>query len=149
MNGNTMTAIGNLTKDVELKFLKDTGKAFARFSIADNYSWPNKNGGERESKVSYIDCIAWGQIAENIAESLAKGDRVIVYGRIDQQSWETEDGERRSKLELDVDGIGAELRFATAKVEKVNFDSNRERPSQGTKRQNRADQTFADDEEPF
>lgn len=147
MNGNTMTVVGNLTRDPELKFVKGSGQAFARFSVADNYSWPSKNGGDRESKVSYIDCIVWGAIAENIVESLGKGDRVIVVGRIDQQSWETEDGERRNKLELDVDAIGPDLRFATAEVSKVS--SGDSRPRSGGGRRDTAQTKYADDEEPF
>ena len=141
MNGNGLTVVGNLTKDPELKFVKSSGQPFARFSIADNYSWPNKSTGERETKVSYIDCIAWGSIAENIVESVSKGDRVIVYGRIDQQNWETEDGDRRSKLELDVDAFGVELRFATAEVSKTASGGASKKPSSPSR--------YRDDEEPF
>jgi single-strand DNA-binding protein len=146
MNGNSLVVVGNLTRDPELKFVKGSGQAFARFSVADNYSWPSKNGGDRESKVSYIDCIAWGAIAENIVETLTKGDRVIVYGRIDQQNWETEDGERRTKLELDVDAIGPELRFATANVSKMSSGDSRPRNS-GRSEPSRP--KYSDDEEPF
>jgi single-strand DNA-binding protein len=145
MNGNNFIAVGNLTKDPELRFVKDSNKPFVRFSVADNYSWPSRSGGDRESKVSFIDCIAWGGIAENVANSLSKGDRVIVVGRIDQQSWETEDGERRTKLELDVDSVGPDLRFASVSVSKNDYV---EKSASGNRTSSNKS-TYADDEEPF
>lgn len=153
MNGNSITVVGNLTRDPELKFVSN-GQALLRVSVADNHGWKGKDSGEWETKTSFIDCKAWGSIAEHASESLAKGDRVIIVGRIDQESWETEDGDKRSKLVIDIDSIGPDLRFATAEVTKAESGSGN-RPQRdsgggakrGTKRA--PEPTYEDDEEPF
>lgn len=107
---------GNLTRDPELRFTQ-TGKAVADFSVAVNRTWNDANG-ERQEEVSFFDCSAWDQLAHNIADSLVKGDRVVVTARMRQRSWDAEDGTKRSKIEFTVDGIGPSLRWATAKVTK-------------------------------
>ena len=139
-NGNTIDVVGNLTRDPELKFTP-SGKAMARFSVADNHGY--KSGDEWQKKTSFIDCVAWGDIAEHITNSLSKGDRVIVLGRLDQQTWENEDGDKRSKLEIVVDSIGPDLRFATAQVSKADSgggSNSGKKPSAPV---------YAEDEEPF
>jgi len=105
----TITIIGNLTRDPELKFL-DGGSAAARFAVAVTKKWKDKGGNDKE-QTSFFDCSALGQIAENIANALRKGDRVIVTGQLEQRSWDDKDGNKRSTCEVRVEGIGADLRF--------------------------------------
>ncbi len=107
---NTVTVVGNLTRDPELRFTPG-GAAVANFGLA----W-NRKGRDGEEVVSFFDITAWNQLAENVSECLAKGMRVVVYGRLDQRSWETQDGERRSKVEIVADEVAPSLRWATAEV---------------------------------
>ena len=107
---NTVTVVGNITRDPELRFTP-SGAAVANFGLA----W-NRKGRDGEEVVSFFDVTAWNQLAENAAESLSKGMRVMVYGRLDQRSWETQDGDRRSKVEIIADEIAPSLRWATAEV---------------------------------
>lgn len=111
----TAKAVGNVSRDPELKF-SGSGNAWVNFSIAVN---EQKKDGDRwvDDGVTFIDCKAFGQFAENIAESITKGTRVVVEGSIKQENWET-DGQKRSKLVLLIDNIGPDLRFATAVVHK-------------------------------
>jgi single-strand DNA-binding protein len=115
--GNTVTVMGNCTRDPELRFTP-SGMAVATFGLAVNRRWQNRQTNEWEEAVSFFDVTAWQQLAENVAESVAKGTRVIVTGRLDQRSWETQDGEKRSKIEIVADEIGPSLRYATASVVK-------------------------------
>ena len=114
-NGNNVTIIGNCTRDPELRFTP-SGMAVATFGVAVNRRWQNRSTNEWEEAVSFFDVTAWQQLAENVAESVQKGTRVIVTGRLDQRSWETQDGEKRSKIEIVADEIGPSLRYATAQV---------------------------------
>ncbi len=107
---NTVTVVGNVTRDPELRFTPG-GAAVANFGLA----W-NRKGRDGEEVVSFFDVTAWNQLAENASESLAKGMRVVIYGRLDQRSWETQDGDRRSKVEIVADEIAPSLRWATAEV---------------------------------
>lgn len=145
MNGNVITMVGNITRDPELKFTRN-GQAMLRVGIADNHGWKDKEG-EWQTKVSFIDCVAWGQFAENLAETLEKGMRVVVTGRIDMQSWTNDNDEKRTKLELEVEGLGPDLRWATATVERnERDDGNKGRKSSGQKSR---EQEYDEDEEPF
>lgn len=117
MADNTITVVGNITREPELKFL-NSGQAALRMSVACNRRWQNRQSGEWEEKVSYFDVAAYGSLAENAAESLVKGMRVIVNGRLEQRSWETENGEKRSIVEINADEIAPSLRWATAKVDR-------------------------------
>ena len=103
--------IGNLTADPELRFTQ-SGKPVASLTVAVN----RKKGDDEHT--SFIDVTAWDSLAENVSESLQKGDRVVVTGRLEQRSWETPEGDRRSKLEVVADEIGPSLRWATASVQK-------------------------------
>lgn len=115
-NDNMVTITGNLVRDPELRFTQG-GVAICSFGIAQNRRW--QKNGEWEEKVSFFDCIAWGQFGENIAESVGKGDRAVLVGRLDQQTWEDkETGKNRSKVELVVESMGPDLRWATAAVTK-------------------------------
>ena len=116
-NMNNVSVVGNATRDPELRFTP-SGQAIATFGIAVNRSWRNKQSNEWEEAVSFFDVTCWAQMAENVAESVTKGTRVLVSGRLEQRSWETNDGEKRSKVEIVAEEIGPSLRFATAGVTK-------------------------------
>ena len=117
-NGNTVTMVGNLTDDPELRYTPQ-GAAVANFRIAVNHRFKDAAGNWQDGETSYFRINCWRQLAENIAESLTRGSRVIVTGRLKMRSWETQEGEKRSVVEIEADEIGPSLRFATAKVEKV------------------------------
>ena len=116
-NGNTVTVVGNITRDPELRFTA-SGQAKATIGLAVNRRWQNRQTSEWEEATSFFNVVAWREMAENAGESLTKGSRVIVTGRLEQRSWETPDGEKRSVVEVVADEIGPSLRWATAKVEK-------------------------------
>ena len=115
MPDNSVTVVGNLTQDPELRFTP-SGIAMARISLAVNRRWMNRNTNEWEEEASFFNATCWQEMAENVSESLQKGSRVIINGRLQQRSWETQDGERRSVVEIRVDEIGPSLRWATASV---------------------------------
>ena len=114
-NGNNVTLVGNITRDPELRFT-GTGQAVATFGLAVNRRWQNRQTQAWEEQVSYFDIVCWAQLAENAAESLPKGTRVIVTGRMEQRSWETQDGDKRNKIEVVADELGPSIRWATANV---------------------------------
>jgi single-strand DNA-binding protein len=117
MAGNAVVLVGNVTRDPELRFTP-SGQATATFGLAVNRRWQNRQTQEWEEATSFFDVVCWRDMAENAAESLAKGSRIIVSGRLEQRSWETSDGDRRSKVEVVADEIGPSLRWATAQVTK-------------------------------
>jgi single-strand DNA-binding protein len=112
---NTVTIVGNLTREPELRFTP-TGQATATFGVAVNRRWQDRQTNEWKEQTSFFDVVTWGQLAENAATSLAKGARVVVTGRLDQRTWETQEGEKRSKVEITADEIAPSLRFATVQV---------------------------------
>jgi len=116
-NGNSVTLVGNVTRDPELRFTP-SGQAIATFGLAVNRVWTDRQSNERKEAVSFFDIVCWQQMGENASESLQKGARVIVTGRLEQRSWETQDGEKRSKIEVIADEIGPSLRWATASIAK-------------------------------
>jgi single-strand DNA-binding protein len=118
MTMTTTTIAGNLTRDPEIRYTRD-GQATTSLSVAVNRRWQNRQTQEWEESTSFFDIVCWRDLAENVALSLTKGARVEVTGRLEQRSWETEDGETRSKVELVADDIGASLRFATVDIHKV------------------------------
>lgn len=111
-----VTIAGNLTRNPELRFTA-TGQPTASFGVAVTRRWQNRQSHELEEATSFFDVIAWGTTAENSAQCLAKGDRVVVYGRLDQRSWET-DGDKRSKVEITATEVAPSLRWATAIIAK-------------------------------
>jgi len=113
--GNTVEVVGNITREPELRFTP-SGAAVANFGLAVNRRWKNQQTQEWEEQVSFFDVTAWREMAENLVESLPKGTRVVVLGRLDQRSWETEDGDKRSKIEIVADEVAPSLRWATAQV---------------------------------
>jgi len=117
MAGETViTLVGNLTADPELRFTP-TGAAVANFTVASTPRTFDRQSQEwKDGEAMYINCAAWRNLAENVAESLTKGARVIVTGRLRSRSYEGREGERRTVFEIEVDEIGPSLRYATAKV---------------------------------
>ena len=128
MNGNTVHIVGNVTRDPELRFTA-SGLAVASFGVAVNRVWNDKQTNEKKETVSFFDVSCWQDLAENASESLTKGARVIVTGRLEQRTWETQEGEKRSKVEIIADEIGPSLRWATAQV--VRNDKRGPAPEQG------------------
>ena len=115
----TIPVVGNLPHDPELRFTP-SGAAVASFTIASNSRYLDKASNEwKDSEPVYMRCSVWRQYAENVAESLTRGTRVIATGRLKQRSYETREGEKRTVLEMEVDDVGPALRTATAKVTKV------------------------------
>jgi single-strand DNA-binding protein len=114
-NGNSVTIVGNLTRDPELRYTP-SGQANASFGVAVNRRWQNRQTNEWEERVSFFNVVCWREMADNVAESLAKGARVVVTGRLEQRSWETDNGEKRSVVEVVADEIGPSLRWATAQI---------------------------------
>jgi single-strand DNA-binding protein len=125
----TLTVVGNLTDDPELRFTP-SGAAVAKFRVA---STPRvmKDGEWKDGDPLFLSCVLWRDAAEHVAESLQRGARVIVTGRLKQRSYETREGEKRTVIELDVDEIGPSLRYATAKVQKVQRGSSGSAPTGG------------------
>ena len=124
MAGDTViTVVGNLTDDPELRFTS-SGAAVANFTVASTPRFFDKNSNDwKDGDALFLRCSIWRQAAENVAETLTKGARVIVQGRLKQRSYETRDGEKRTVYELDVDEVGPSLKYATAKVVKVSRGS--------------------------
>lgn len=120
MAGETIiTIVGNLTGDPELRFTP-SGAAVANFTVASTPRTFDRQTNEwRDGEAMFLNCAVWRQAAENVAESLAKGMRVIVQGRLKARSYETREGEKRTVFEVDVDEVGPALRYATAKVSKT------------------------------
>ncbi len=116
MADNTVTIVGNITRDPELRFTAG-GKGIASFGLAVNRRY--QQNGEWQEKVSFFNVTAWDQLGENAAASLTKGTRVIVTGRLEQREYETQQGEKRNVVEIVADEIGPSLRWATATVERT------------------------------
>jgi single-strand DNA-binding protein len=116
MADNTVTVVGNLTRDPELRFTTG-GKGIASFGLAVNRRY--QQNGEWQEKVSFFNVSAWDQLGENAAASLTKGTRIIVTGRLEQREYETSAGEKRNVVEIVADEIGPSLRWATASVERT------------------------------
>src|ERR687891_23639 len=124
MAGETViTVVGNLTDDPELRFTP-SGAAVANFRVASTPRTFDRQTNEwKDGDPLFLSCSVWRQAAENVAESLSRGARVVVTGRLKQRSFETREGEKRTVVELEVDEIGPSLRYATAKVNKVSRGS--------------------------
>ena len=151
-NYNAVTVVGNLVEDPELRFTA-SGIPRANIRIAVNRSWRDPNN-EWQEETSFFSGTVWRQYAENVAESLEKGSRVIVTGRLQQRSWETPEGDRRSVIEIMIEEIGPALRFATADVRRTTRESGGgyyegvQRPSRPPAAPPRPT-SYKSDEEPF
>ena len=149
MPGNAITLVGNVTKDPELRFTP-TGQATLTFGLAVNRRWQNRQTNEWEEQTSFFDVVCWREMAENVSESLTRGSRVIVTGRLEQRSWEQE-GERRTRIEVIADELGPSLRWATAQVAR----NERRGPNEAygsagaSERSAPPGPAFSEDEEPF
>jgi single-strand DNA-binding protein len=115
VNSNSITITGNLTRDPELRYTGG-GQAKAALSVAVNRRWQNRQSQEWEEQTSFFDVVAWGELAEHIADSLSKGSRVLVTGRLEQRSWDNQEGVKQYRTEIVADEVGPSLRFATAQV---------------------------------
>jgi single-strand DNA-binding protein len=150
MADSTVTIVGNITRDPELRFTAG-GKGIASFGVAVNRRW--QQGGEWQEKVSFFNVTAWDTLGENAAASLTKGTRVIVTGRLEQREYETKDGEKRNVVEIVADEIGPSLRWARADVERIARDSGSGggggSSSGGGASASRAPDPVYGDEEPF
>jgi len=136
---NNVTLAGNVTRDPEIRYTP-AGQTVVTFGLAVNRRWQNRQTNEWEEQVSFFDVKCWSQMAENVSESITKGTRVVVTGRLEQRSWETDNGDKRSKIEVVADEVAPSLRWATAQVAKI------ERTSTDT---TRAEDANYDGEEPF
>ena len=114
---NTITVVGNLTRDPELRYTP-TGQAVVKFGIAVNRFYVNRNG-EKIEQTDFFNVNAWRSVAVNVAESLTTGARVLVTGRLQARNWETEDGQKRSTVEIEAEEVAASLRFATVAITKA------------------------------
>ncbi len=117
MADNSITIVGNMTRDPEIRYTA-SGQATARLGVAVSRRWMDRKTNEWEERTSFFNVVAWGDMAENISDSISKGTRVVVSGRLEQRSWETEQGEKRSVVEIVADEIGPSLRWATAEVKR-------------------------------
>ncbi len=115
MAESTVTLVGNLTRDPELRFTAG-GRAVATIGIAVSRRYQVNN--EWQEQTSFFNIVCWGSLGENAAASLAKGARIVVTGRLEQRSYETQDGEKRSVVEVVADEIGPSLRWATAQIDR-------------------------------
>lgn len=132
-NETQITVVGTMVADVELRFTP-SGTPVANFRIASNPRQFNKQTNQWEDmEALFLACNVWRQAAENVAESLQKGMRVIVQGRLRQRSYQTREGEKRTTFEVEVDEVGPSLTFATAQVNRTPRDSgqNGQQPQQG------------------
>jgi len=111
-NANSVTISGNLTRDPQLRYLPG-GQATAEVTVAVNRRWQNATTNAWEEATSFFDVVCWGDLAEHVAESTARGSRVVVTGRLEQRSWEAK-GQKRSKVELVADEVALSLRFTAA-----------------------------------
>jgi single-strand DNA-binding protein len=153
MAGNTVELIGNLTKDPELRFTPN-GAPVANFGLAVNRRWQNRQTNEWEEQTSFFDIVCWRDLAENVAESLSRGTRVMVVGRLEQRSWENQEGEKRSKVEVVADEVGPSLRWATAAVSKNERGGGDggfggSAPAQPSQQSQPGAQAYSESEEPF
>lgn len=119
MADSTVTIVGNLTRDPELRFTTG-GRGMASFGVAVNRRY--QVNGEWQEQVSFFNVTAWGTLGENLSASLTKGSRVIVTGRLEQRSYETKEGEKRSVVEIIADEMGPSLRWARCEVERITRD---------------------------
>ncbi len=111
---NNVVIVGNVTRDPELRFIP-SGTPVTSFGLA----WNQRSSQGGEEKAHYFDVTCWRELAENVAESISRGSRVVVYGRLDYRSWENENGEKRSAVQIVADEVAPSIRWATAEVTKI------------------------------
>ena len=145
---NSVTLVGNLTKDPELRYTTG-GHGVASFCLAVNRRY--QVNGEWQEQVSFFNIVAWGDLGENAAASLNKGNRVIITGRLEQRSYETKEGEKRNVTEVIADELGPSLRWAQVQIERISRDDAAARTGGGGGGggAGRAPDPVYGDEEPF
>jgi single-strand DNA-binding protein len=143
---NYITVVGNLTRDPELRFTP-SGTPVASFGIAVNKNYKDKNSGEWVNSADFFNIVAWFKLAENCAESLSKGDRVLISGRLSQESWDDKEGQKRTTYRIIANIVAPSLEFATCRIDKnERVDS----VSAPVKEENvEEDLDFSDDDIPF
>ena len=117
MADSTVTIVGNVTRDPELRYTP-SGAANASFGVAVNRRWRDTQTNDWKEQVSFFDVVCWREMADNAYESLSKGTRIVVTGRLEQRSWEDSEGNKKSKVEIVADEIGPSLRWASAEITK-------------------------------
>jgi single-strand DNA-binding protein len=146
---NNVTIVGNATREPELRFTA-SGSATASFGVAVNRKWQNRQTNEWEEQVSFFNVVTWRQLAENVAESISKGTRVIVTGRIEQRSWETPDGQKRSVTDVVADSVGPDLSYATCQIQANERQARTgNKPADNQPPQSNQNLPYDYDEEPF
>lgn len=145
-NGNTVTIVGNVVREPELRFT-NSGLANATFSVAVNRRRLNQQTQEWEENTSFFDVVCWRELAENASGSLEKGSRVIVSGRLEQRTWESNEGEKRSKVQVVADELGVSLRWATVTAVKNERRSATQDPASAAAESGIG--SYAYEEEPF
>ncbi len=147
MADNSITLVGNLTRDPELRFTT-SGRGVASFGIAVGRRY--QVNGEWQEQTSYFNVTAWGQLGENAAASLHKGTRVVVTGRLEQREYQNREGEKRTAIEINADEVGPSLRWATASIERnPRGEGGNSAPRGGNAGGNTGADYFPADEEPF
>ena len=147
---NNVVIVGNVTRDPELRYIP-SGTPVTSFGVA----WNQRSSQGGEEKAHFFDVTCWRELAENVAESISKGSRVVVYGRLDYRSWESEKGEKRSAVQIVADEVSPSLRWATAEVAKIDrradggFGGAAAAPAASSGGGERAASTPQTDEEPF
>lgn len=116
--GNDIFLVGNVVREPELRFTP-TGQSTVSFGLAVNKRWQDRQTSEWKEQTSFFDIVGWRELAENVSESISKGMRVVVQGQLTQRSWETAEGDKRSKIEVVANEISPSLRWATAVVQKI------------------------------
>jgi single-strand DNA-binding protein len=145
---NNITILGNLTRDPELRFTP-SGTAVASFGLAVNRNIQNKSSGEWETSVDFFNVTVWYKLAENCAESLSKGDRVLVSGRLSQDSWESKDGQKRSTVKIIASVVAPSMEFASCKIEKNPRAEEGVSVSDTSEQSNIEEVDFSDEDIPF
>lgn len=146
MATNTVTLIGNLTRDPELRYTTG-GRGVASFGLAVNRRYQQNN--EWVEQTSFFNVVCWGDLGENVAATLTKGARTIVTGRLEQRSYETPQGEKRSVVEVIADEVGPSLRWATAQIERTERSGDGDGGFSGGGASTRQPDPIYGDEEPF
>ena len=154
MNGSFLTVVGNATAEPELRFTPG-GDPVCDIRLASNRKW--KSGDDWEEETTFYKATVWGQMAENCADSIAKGTNIMVIGQLEVEEWETDDGETRFNLKIRAEDVAVSLRWQTAEVERVKKKDDerggRRRSgkgkSSGRKSRERKTRDYAPDEEPF
>ena len=153
MSDNTVTLIGNVTRDPELKVMSNGGEV-VNIGLAVNRRWMNRQTNDWEEATSFFDVVCYRELGQNVAATVKRGMRVIVSGRMEQRSWETQEGEKRSKVEVIADEVGPSLRWATAEVVRNERDGSASNGNGGgsgaaRRQQPAAARPAADDEDLF